>query len=81
MVEYEPHERLAWSAQGLGSKGHHAWILDRREGGTSIHTEETQRGWGINLAKPLLRPMMVRMHQRWLEGLAKVAAEGPPPPP
>jgi len=29
----------------------------------------------------VLRPMMVRLHQRWLEGLAKVAAEGGPPPP
>jgi len=25
--------------------------------------------------------MMVRVHQRWLEGLSKVAAEGPPPAP
>jgi hypothetical protein len=28
-----------------------------------------------------MRPLMVRFHQRWLEGLARVAAEGPPPPP
>jgi hypothetical protein len=24
---------------------------------------------------------MVHVHQRWLEGLSKVAAEGPPPAP
>ncbi len=80
VVEHEPLERLAWSAQGLGSRGHHAWILEERDGGTFVHTEETQRGWGISVAKPVLRPLMVRMHQRWLEGLAGKAAEGPPPP-
>jgi hypothetical protein len=28
--------------------------------------------------KPVLRPLMVRFHQRWLEGLAAAAAGGPP---
>jgi polyketide cyclase/dehydrase/lipid transport protein len=81
LVEYDPSERLAWSARALGSRGHHAWLLRRQEGGTFVHTAETQRGWGIAVVKPVLRPMMVRMHQRWLEGLAGVAAKGPPPPP
>ncbi len=81
VVEYDPPERLAWSAKGLGARGHHAWVLLERRGGTFIHTEETERGWGIAVAKPVLRPMMVRMHQRWLEGMAAKAAEGPPPPP
>jgi uncharacterized protein YndB with AHSA1/START domain len=81
VVEYDPGERLAWSAKALGSAGHHAWVLRRQEGGTFVHTEETQRGWGIAAVRPLLRPMMVRLHQRWLEGLARVAAEGAPPAP
>jgi hypothetical protein len=55
-------------------------VLRRQDGGTFVHTEETQRGWGIAVVKPVLRPVMVRMHQRWLEGLARVAAKGPPPP-
>jgi hypothetical protein len=55
--------------------------LKRQSGGTFVRTEETQKGWGITLAKPILRPAMVRFHQRWLEGLSKVAAEGPPPAP
>ena len=44
-----------------------------------MRTEETQKGPGIRVAKPVLRPMMVRFHQRWLEGLSRVATEGPPP--
>jgi hypothetical protein len=35
----------------------------------------------MQIIKPVLRPMMVRFHQRWLEGLSKAAAEGAPPAP
>lgn len=79
IVEHDPPERLAWSARELGGRGHHAWLLRRQEGGTFVHTEETQRGRAIAVVKPALHPLMVRQHQRWLEGLARVAAEGPPP--
>ena len=81
MVEYEPGERIAWDAKVLGGRGYHGWVLQPQSGGTFVRTEETQKGWGITVVKPVLRPMMVRLHQRWLEGLAKVAAEGGPPPP
>lgn len=80
IVEFEPTERLAWSARELGARGHHAWVLTPNQGGTLVHTEETQRGWSVGLMKPVMRPLMVRFHQRWLEGLARVAGEGPPPP-
>jgi uncharacterized protein YndB with AHSA1/START domain len=80
VVEYQPHERLAWSAKELGGRGHHGWLLRREGGGTFVRTEETQRGPAIQLVKPALRPLMVRFHQRWLEGLSRVAAIGSPPP-
>ena len=81
VVDFEPHQRLAWSARELGATGHHAWTLADRDGGSFVHTEETQRGWGMKIAKPVMSRLMVKQHQRWLEGLARVAAEGPPPPP
>jgi uncharacterized protein YndB with AHSA1/START domain len=81
LVEYRPVERLAWSATELGGSGHHGWVLRRSDGGTFVRTEETQKGLGIRLVKPALRPLMVRFHQRWLDGLSRVASEGPPPPP
>jgi len=81
IVECEPTERIAWNAKGIGSRGHHGWLLEKRRGGCRLVTEETQRGWGIRLVRPALRPLMLRYHQRWLEGLARVAAEGDPPPP
>jgi uncharacterized protein YndB with AHSA1/START domain len=79
VVEYVPAERISWDASELGGNGYHGWLLRPQDGGTFVRTEETQKGWGIQLAKPALRPLMVRFHQRWLEGLARVAAGGPPP--
>jgi len=81
VVEYTPAERLAWSAKSIAGSGHHAWVLTRRDGGTFVRTEETQKGLGMRLIKPALRPLMVRMHQRWLEGLARMASQGAPPAP
>ena len=81
LVEFEPPGRLAWSASAPGSRGHHGWVLEARGGGTFVRTEETQKGLGIKVLKPVLRPLMVRFHQRWLEGLAAAAAGGPPPEP
>ena len=81
VVGYEPPGRIAWDAKVLGGRGYHGWVLREQEGGTFVRTEETQKGLGIQVVKPVLRPMMVRLHQRWLEGLSRVAAEGPPPAP
>jgi hypothetical protein len=81
VVAYERPERIAWDAKVLGGRGYHGWVLREQEGGTFVRTEETQKGPGIQVVKPVLRPMMVRLHQRWLEGLSRVAAEGPPPAP
>ncbi len=81
VVELEEGSRLAWSAKALGAEGHHGWVLSEREGGTFVRTEETQHGWASKLSAPVMSRLQTRIHQRWLEGLAKVAAGQPPPPP
>ena len=80
LVEFEPPAaspgRLRLPAPGaprLGARGERRRHLRP--------TEETQKGLGIKVVKPVLRPLMVRFHQRWLEGLAGAAAGGPPPEP
>lgn len=79
IVECDPLDgRLAWSAKEVGAKGHHAWILSDRDGGTFVHTEETQRGWGVAAVSPVASRLMRRYHQRWLEGLARVSRSGLP---
>lgn len=77
--EFEPGARLAWSGTATGSWGYHAWLLEPNgRGGTRILTEETQRGLIPTVAGWFLRPRMLHMHQRWLEGLATQATAGPP---
>jgi len=81
VVEFEPPERIAWDAKVLGGRGYHGWVLRPASGGTYVRTEETQKGLGMQIAKPALKPLMTHFHQRWLEGLSRKAAEGPPPAP
>jgi hypothetical protein len=79
---FEPNARLAWTGRGLGARGHHAWLLERRgngaRGGTRIVTEETQRGIAPSLLRAALRPGLLHFHQRWLEGLVRAARLGHP---
>lgn len=79
VTECVPFERLAWTGGGVGSIGHHAWLLTAtHDGGTRIRTEETQRGAVSKLLAPRLRRTMRTWHQRWVDGLATAAAaEGP----
>lgn len=75
VTEYAPPYALAWTGHGLGAVGHHAWRLVPRGDGCRIVTEETQRGRAVRLLAPVLRPAMVRLHQSWVEGLARIAEE------
>ncbi len=77
ITEFEPFERLAWTGTGLGSAGHHAWLLTPDgAGGTRIVTEETQRGRAVAVLRPALRPAMHALHQRWVDSLAALAQTG-----
>ena len=77
--EYEPYERLACSGTGPGARGHHAWLLRPAPGGgCEILTEETQRGLPVRILRPVLRPALQRMHQRWVDALAAIAPQRGP---
>jgi hypothetical protein len=70
---YEPERYLSWSGTGLGSRGHHVWLLAPTPGGCRVVTEETQAGFAVRLLAPLLRRGLRRQHPRWLAGLARAA--------
>jgi hypothetical protein len=75
VTEFVPFRRLAWTGGGLGSTGHHAWLLTATDDGqTEIHTEETQRGTASRLFAPMLRRNMRTWHQNWVDQLALIAA-------
>jgi hypothetical protein len=56
------------------------WLLDGDGPEWEIVTEETERGFLPTLARPWLRPAMLRQHQRWIEQLARLAESGERPP-
>jgi hypothetical protein len=76
--DFVPNERLAWTAHGIGIDAYHAWLIEKRESGCYILTEENQKGILAKLNK-LLRPNnMEKYHQIWLEELYSKAKGGPP---
>lgn len=76
--ELVPGERLAWRGVGAGACGYHAWLLERHAGRTRFVTEEVQRRVAPWLLRFALRPAIHHFHQRWLEGLVRVARLGHP---
>jgi hypothetical protein len=80
VTEYEPFERLAWSARAIGAHAHHAWVLTATgDGGTQIYTHETQHGALPRLLRAAMAPKMREMHQRWVDGLCRIAESGQRP--
>lgn len=79
VTELVAAERLAWTGTGLGSRGHHGWVLTPSNGGTEILTAETQHGVAARLVAPILTAAMRRQHQRWVDNLALIAASGESP--
>ncbi len=80
VLEFEPPERIAWNALGLGVEAYHAWLITPAPGGSRVLTEETQHGWLARTGSLLFPSRMSRFHQLWLERLRASAEGGPPPP-
>jgi len=74
VVEYVPHERIAWTALGMGVKAYHAWLIIPESNGCHVITEETQHGWLSRLGKIFFPKRMHKLHQLWLTELEKKAA-------
>ena len=73
--EFEPYERLAWSSESMGMRVYHAWLLEPREGGCHVRTEETQNGFIPKNAAKLMPGKMHKFHQIWLEELGVAAKQ------
>ncbi|MCM3877314.1 MAG: SRPBCC domain-containing protein [Thermoanaerobaculia bacterium] len=79
VLEFEPFERIAWNAFGLGVEAYHAWEVTPAPAGSHVLTEETQSGWAARLGSIVFPNRMSKLHQIWLERLAEKAKGGPPP--
>jgi uncharacterized protein YndB with AHSA1/START domain len=69
VLEFEPHERLAWDAKGLGVFAYHAWLITPTPNGCHVLTEECQHGFLATLHSLFMPHDMHDKHQIWLEGL------------
>jgi uncharacterized protein YndB with AHSA1/START domain len=77
--EFVPHERIAWSARGIGVDAYHAWLIRPTPSGCHVLTEESQYGILARLGQLLMPNRMHRYHQLWLEQLASQARSGQSP--
>lgn len=76
--EFEPRRRLAWYARSPLIEAYHTWDVQTDGTVTRVITDETQNGLMPSIAKPILRPRMLAVHDLWLESLDKRAATGLP---
>lgn len=75
----EPTAKLGWGGEAMGSHGYHSWLLVPEGEGCHVVTEECQAGLLPALGHRVLRRGLLKQHQRWLEGLERMAKQGPPP--
>jgi hypothetical protein len=78
VMEFEPCERLAWTAVGTGVDAYHAWLFEPRPAACNMLTEETQNGFLAKLGSMVMPNRMHKYHQMWLENLRDRARSGPP---
>jgi uncharacterized protein YndB with AHSA1/START domain len=76
--EFEPPARLAWRGHAVGGLGYHAWVLTPTASGCRVDQEETQFGMLPSLFRAVVRPILRREHELWLDGLARVVGAGAP---
>lgn len=74
VVEFSPHERIAWTGRAPGIDVYHAWRITPTPNGAHVLTEETQYGALAGLAAALMPRRMSKFHQIWLERLAAQAS-------
>ena len=79
VVEFVPQQRLAWTAHGFGINAYHAWLIEKREYGCHVITEENQKGAVAKLNSRFMPGNMKKYHQIWLESLYSKAKVGLPP--
>lgn len=73
LQEVEPQRRISWTGRALGTQAIHVWILQPKEGGVLVRTEESFEGWLVRLLKGVMQRMLDTSLQAWLEHLKQHA--------
>jgi len=71
---FKPFETLIWSAKGpAGTRGAHAWYIDRKAGGCRVITEEAQKGLLLAFIGARTQHRLLTSHEEWLRALKALA--------
>jgi len=70
---FEPFTQLAWRGKGFLGKGYHAWLIEETQNGCKVITEEVQSGFMISIGRRQIKQRLLKEHQNWLKGLAKMS--------
>ncbi|OIN26865.1 SRPBCC domain-containing protein [Vibrio barjaei] len=73
VVEYIPHERIAWKGKCGDVDIYHAWLLSPCDNGCRIVTESTQRGGLRWLTGRFVTKQVAAHHHQWLHLLCEQA--------
>ena len=73
--EFTPFERIAWDGSAALLDVYHAWLIEPRDAGCRVLTEENQNGLVARAQAMFMPNRMFRGHRLWLERL-KAMAEG-----
>ena len=74
--KFIPYEALSWRGSGLGAEGYHIWIIEPLKYSYKVITEEVQRGFVPYVGRYPIKKLLLKYHQIWLEGLARMVRSG-----
>src|SRR5476649_2258707 len=64
---FKPFQTLIWSAKGpAGTRGAHAWYIERASGGCLVISEEAQWGVLLSLIGGRTQRTLLTSHEEWL---------------
>jgi hypothetical protein len=69
VTEFEPGEKIAWTAKAAGVDVYHRWYFKPYGGGTMVITEECEKGPVVSILRWAMNRALHAGHQLWLESL------------
>jgi hypothetical protein len=71
---FKPFQTLIWSAkEPAGTRGAHAWCIERNSGGCMVITEEAQWGTLLSLIGGRTQRRLLTSHEDWIQALKALA--------
>lgn len=69
----EPNQRISWTGKALGTRANHTWMLQAKNGGTLVTTEESMTGWLVSVLNLFTPTFLDKSLDVWLRELKNKA--------